>query len=128
MPGMNNRAFEEAFAEVAKTNLTRARQLCRIYRALIIAGVHAHGTVTIDGMGVYSNRWWTPRGKLVGSGMQPSNRLRFKPSKLLLSRMAKWAGAPGLSRKARNITRAGHPRVEQDQPIQESTPCKPPQP
>lgn len=119
MPGMNNREFEAAFAEVARVNLTRAKQLCKMYRALIIAGVHSHGSVTIDGLGKYSHKWWVPKGKLASAGLKPSNRMRFKPSGLLLERMGKWAAGCPISRKARNVTRAGHDRATLDQPIQE---------
>ncbi len=107
---MNDREFIDCFADVAKLNRKRAAQLVRYFKGCIIAGVHSSGSVTLDGFGVFTHKWWVPVGKLAGSGMQPSNRLRFKPSKLLLTRMGKWAGAPGMSRKARNVTRAGHAR------------------
>lgn len=111
MRGMNNHAFEVAFAEIAKINLTRAKQLCRIYRSLVVAGVHAHGTVTIAELGTFRHYWWRPVGKLAGCGMQPKNHLKFKASPVLIERMSRWAGCPGMSRKTRNVTRAGHDRA-----------------
>ena len=93
---MDNRMFIEEYAKLTGVDKVQAEGIVKYLRALIVAGVHAHGSVTIFNLGTFTNKWWIPKGAL--KGLPPANRLVFTPCRPLSNRMSVWAGCPGYTK------------------------------
>lgn len=124
---MTNKQFIEAYADITGVEVKQAKELVKYFRALIYAAVRAHGSVHIDEFGTFTNRWWVPRGKLVG--LIPSNRMVFIASRKLSRMMSLWPGCPGFpSTKLQAMREAERSLVEsfRQSPDAEHDPQSPP--